>query len=179
MRIKNLSLVDLALAISDYLRRNGIETVLSGGACVSIYSDNKFISYDLDFVLVSVDQQKKTKELLTQIGYYLEDRYFRHNDSEYFLDFVPPPLSIGSEPVKKIAEIKKGNRKLKLLSPTDCVKDRLAAFYHWDDRQSLDQAILVCSNKHIDLKEVERWSIHEGMNNKYKKFIKFLSEKRS
>ena len=30
---------------------------------------------------------------------------------------------------------------LGLLSPTDCVKDRLAAFYHWKDQQSLEPAI--------------------------------------
>ena len=35
-----------------------------------------------------------------------EKRYFRHKDSEYFLDFVSPPLSVGSEPVSMIAEIK-------------------------------------------------------------------------
>ena len=40
------------------------------------------------------------------------------------------------------SELKKRNKILKLLSPTDCVKDRLAAYYHWNDRQSLEQAIL-------------------------------------
>ena len=27
------------------------------------------------------------------------------------------------------------------LTPTDAVKDRLAAFFHWSDRQSLEQAL--------------------------------------
>ena len=178
MKIKNLPLKKLAIFISDYLRQNGIETILSGGACVSIYSSNKFISYDLDFVLLSEEQQKKTKELLMRIGFYPKDRYFIHDDSQYFLDFVPPPPSVGNEPVKEIEEIKLGNRILKLLSPTDCVKDRLAAFYHWEDRQSLEQAMLVCLNNAVDLKEVKRWSIQEGMENKYQKFINFLSKKK-
>ncbi len=59
---------------------------------------------------------------------------------------------------------------LKLLSPTDCIKDRLAAFYHWNDIQSLDQAILVAKGNKIDLKEIERWSINEGMIDKFKIF---------
>ena len=176
MKIKDLSLKDLAITVSDYLRKNGIETVLSGGACVSIYSNNKFMSYDLDFVLISVDEQKKVKELLSKIGFFPQNRYYRHNDTEYFLDFVPPPPSVGEEPVKEIVEIRKKNRTLKLLSPTDCVKDRLAAYYYWNDRQSLKQAILVCKDNNVDLREVERWSENEGEGPKYKKFLVYLSE---
>ena len=33
---------------------------------------------------------------------------------------------------------------LRLLTPMDCVKDILAAYYHWDDEQSLRQ-VLRCS----------------------------------
>ena len=176
MRISSLSLKDLAITISDYLGRNGIDVVLTGGACVSIYTNNKYMSYDLDYVFISGDH-KKTKELLGQIGFYPEDRYFKHMDTEYFLDFVPPPLSVGSEPVKEIAEINKNNKTLRLLSPTDCVKDRLAAYYHWNDRQSLEQAVLVCKDNDIDLQEVKRWSLNEGMRGKYLKFIKLIPKK--
>jgi len=176
MRIKGLSLEDFAIVISDYLVKNGIDVVLSGGACVTIYTKNKFMSYDLDFVLISYDKQKEGRQLLTEIGFYEEDRYFKHSDTEFFIDFISPPLSVGQEPVKEISEINKGGRVLKLLSPADCVKDRLAAFYHWNDRQSLEQAVLVCKAIEIDLKEVERWSINEGMSDKYEKFIERLSE---
>ena len=176
MRISALSLKDLAIKISDYLGRNGIDVVLTGGACVSIYTDNKYMSYDLDYVLIS-DDHKKVKELLALIGFYPEDRYFKHKNTEYFLDFVSPPLSIGSEPVKEIAEINKNNKILRLLSPTDCVKDRLAAYYHWNDRQSLDQAIMVYLDNNVDLKEVERWSLQEGMRDKYMRFRVLLPEK--
>ncbi len=177
MNLKNLPLKDFAILVSDHLSRNGIDTVLSGGACVSIYTKNKYISYDLDFVLLSSEDQKKVGQVLAEIGFYEEKRYFRHKDSEYFLDFVAPPLSVGSEPVRKIAEIKKGGRTLKLLSATDCMKDRLAAYYHWEDRQALEQAILVCRDNKIDFKEVERWSKIEGMSDKYRKFREYLKRK--
>lgn len=48
-----------------------------------------------------------------------------------------------------------------LLSPTDCVKDRLAAYYHWSDQQALAQAQLVAENNKIDIKEIRRWSKEE------------------
>lgn len=176
MNFKNLPLKELAILISDYLSSNGIDTVLSGGACVSIYTKNKYISYDLDFVLLSSEDQKKVKHLLAEIGFFEEDRYFKHKDTVYFLDFVSPPLSVGGEPVKKIAEIKKGGRVLKLLSVTDCVKDRLEAFYHWGDRQALEQAVLVCRDNPVEFKEVERWSKNEGMGDKYGKFKEYLEK---
>lgn len=176
MHIKGLSLKDLAITISDYLAKNEVETILTGGACVVIYTDNKYLSDDLDFVLISSDDQKKVKELLIRVGFYEENRYFKHKDTEYFLDFVSPPPSVGAEPIKEIREIKKGNRKLKLLSPTDCVKDRLAAFYYWNDRQSLDQAVLVCKDNNVDLHEVERWSKKERMNLKFREFLEALYE---
>jgi hypothetical protein len=177
MQIKDLSLKELAIFISDYLYKNGIDTVLSGGACVSIYTNNKYISYDLDFVLLSSYDLKKVEKILADIGFHEEHRYFRHKDTEYFLDFVSPPLSVGGEPVKEISEIKKGNRTLKLLSVTDCVKDRLAAYYHWGDRQALEQAILVCRDNKVDFKEIERRSKNEGMSDKYRLFMQHLREK--
>ena len=79
------------------------------------------------------------------------------------------PLSIGSEPVKEIATVQLSTGKLSLLSPTDCVKDRLAAYYHWNDLQCLEQAVMVALDNRIDLKEVERWS---RVENKYQEFLK-------
>lgn len=49
-----------------------------------------------------------------------------------------------------------------LLSPTDCVKDRLAAYYHWNDKQYLDQAIMISEDNQIDIDEIHRWSEQEG-----------------
>jgi len=158
------------------LRKNGIETVLTGGACVVIYTNERYMSYDLDFVLVSSGKQKEAHKLLRKIGFCEKDRYFKHPDSEYLIDFVSPPASVGSEPVKSIAEIKKRGRRLKLLSPTDCVKDRLAGFYHWKDRQALDQAVMVCRSRPVDLEEVKRWSGNEGMAAEFKIFLKTLNQ---
>jgi hypothetical protein len=40
----------------------------------------------------------------------------------------------------------------------------------------LEQAVLVCKEVEVDLKEVKRWSINEGMSDKYEKFIERLNE---
>ena len=172
---KNLALPDLAAAICDACLERGIPVVLSGGACVSIYTKNRYASFDLDFVLESPVGRGKVRAAMAALGFSEEGRYFRHPETPYIVEFLSPPLSVGEEPVQEIREIRRRGKTLRLLSPTDCVKDRLAAFYHWNDRPSLDQAILVCRDAEVDLREVRRWSLKEGMKERYESFKKALA----
>ncbi len=64
VRWKDLGIRDAAAAICAYLNLRGIEASLVGGACVSIYSDNAYESFDLDFV--SHDPHKKIKLALAE-----------------------------------------------------------------------------------------------------------------
>jgi hypothetical protein len=65
---------------------------------------------------------------------------------------------------------------LTLLSPTDCVKDRLAAFYHWNDRQCLEQALLVIESRKVDLREIRRWSRVENKSAEYESIRGMLAK---
>ena len=49
MITRETTLTDLAAIVSTALERHGIGATLSGGAAVSIYSDNRYESEDLDF----------------------------------------------------------------------------------------------------------------------------------
>jgi len=51
---------------------------------------------------------------------------------------------------------------VRLISATDCVKDRLAWYYHDNDTECLEQAALVAEANDIDIGEIERWSAVEG-----------------
>lgn len=160
--VKNMNLSEFAVLVYNHLKKKGIRCVLTGGACVSIYTDNQYQSYDLDFIDETESSRKEVNQALSEIGFFEENRYFRHPDTKFFVEFPSGPLSVGSEPVKNIVTLKFPSGQLKLLSPTDCVKDRLSAYYHWNDRQSLEQALLVARNQKIDLKEIRRWSKHEN-----------------
>lgn len=92
-------------------------------------------------------------------------------------EFISSPLAVGKEPPKKVIKMKTKMGSFRLLSPTDCVKDRLAAYFHWDDLQSLKQAVMVAAKQRIDLKELKRWSKAEGFSDKYKDFLKQLKKK--
>lgn len=170
VNFKGISLENLAILVSDHLTRNGIDAVLTGGACVSIYSRNEYISADLDFVLISFEKKDALRNVMRASGFYLEGGVFKHEDTPFFIEFLPPPPSVGEEPVKEISVIKKRGLSLRLLSPTDCIKDRLAAYYHWGDRQALAQAVLVAAHQRFDMEEVTRWSRAEGHARAFRTF---------
>jgi hypothetical protein len=165
--LKASSLPALAALICDACLKQGLDVVLSGGACVSIYTRNRYASFDLDFVLRSPVSRRRVKKTMEELGFREDGRHFRHPDTRYIVEFLQPPLSVGEEPVRDVREIRSGDRILRLLSPTDCVKDRLAAYFHWNDLPSLEQAILVCRKQDVDLRQVGRWAAAEGMKDKF------------
>ncbi len=95
---------------------------------------------------------------MIEMGFFEEGRYYKHPETQYLVEFLPGPLSIGAEPVMQVDEIRLSTGILRIISPTDCVKDRLAAYYHWGDQQSLAQAIFVARDQKVDINEIRRWS---------------------
>jgi predicted nucleotidyltransferase len=47
---KKMSIGEFAAFVASHLQSKGISTVLTGGAVVSIYTENKYMSYDADFI---------------------------------------------------------------------------------------------------------------------------------
>ena len=173
--VSEMSVGELAAYVCSRLAEQGINTVLSGGACVSIYSDNRYQSKDLDFIENISSGRRKLTAALSALGFTpTKERYFVHPESEFFLEFPPGPLAIGSEPAGQPATLEFDTGTLRILSPTDCVKDRLAAFFYWNDRQALEQALWVATTHPVDLQELERWSIKEGETEKFKTFMAAL-----
>ncbi len=160
--VSKMSRLELAAFIAVEFRRRKINVVLSGGSCVSIYSAEKYVSMDLDFVNAGFAKRAAIRETMEFLGFGEENRYFRHPDTELLVEFPPGPLGVGEEPVKQIDEITTETGVVRIVSPTDCVKDRLAWFYHDNDKECLEQAILVAGRNDVDLRELERWSAAEG-----------------
>lgn len=169
-KIKNMSQVELAAYVQDALQAEGIQVVLSGGSVVSFYSSNKYVSKDLDLINTSFSKRSRIKAVMDKLGFHEQGRYFIHPETTFFIEFPDGPLSVGEEPVKEISEFELSTGTLRVLSPTDCVKDRLCAFYFWNDLQGLEQAILVTKSQQVDLKEIRRWSKVEGKEKEFKTF---------
>lgn len=170
--IKAMSMQELGGFLCDALKVKGIHVVLSGGSCVQIYSRGEYTSYDLDLINQYNEQFKKIQSTMEELGFKEHNRYFTHEDTPLFIEFPSGPLGVGDAPVEEIAEIDTEAGVLRLLTPTDCIKDRLAAYYHWDDEQCLQQAIWVAQQNSFDKASVKQWSLKEGMEEKFLIFEK-------
>lgn len=178
MELSNLDAKKLACFICEYLKKSEIDAILVGGACVSIYTHNKYESKDLDFV--SYEGLKKIEGVLAEIGFKRigKGRQFAHKNCPFLIDFVNPPVAIGAESIRNFETLKTKKGSLQLLTPTDCVKDRLASFFHWNDEQTFEQALLVAKEYPVDMKDIERWSKAEGYEEKFKIFKKVVRRNR-
>jgi len=172
---RKTTLEQLATIVCDHLGKRGIEAVLTGGAVVTIYSMSEYQSYDLDFIAYA--DQKEIRKAMEELGFKREkSRHFTHPATDLFVEFPAPPLAVGNKPITSWAVRKSNSGTLALLTPTQCVMDRLAAFYHWEDYESLEQALKVAKNQEIDLYEIEAWSADEGMDERFAFFLKKLEQ---
>jgi hypothetical protein len=172
------SIAELGAIVCEALKANGLDAFLSGGAVVSIYTDNRYESFDLDFV--SLSDRSKIKAVMLSLGFTQDkSRLFIHPESRYFVEFPGAAVQIGESLISRFNELRFSTGVLKLLTPTDCIKDRLAAFYHWNDRQGLDQAVWVALAQKADLEDVRAWSKIEGALAKFEEFERQLAAERS
>jgi hypothetical protein len=175
--ISRMTQAELAAYVQSHLRKKGITVILSGGAAVAIYTVNKYVSVDIDLIDVYFADRKKIIAAMEEIGFSETNRYFIHPDTKHIVEFPLGPLSVGEEPVREIKEIKFSTGILRVISPTDCVKDRLAAYYFWNDQQSLAQAKLVAKHNRISINEIKRWSQTTGNMKEFKIFLEKYSGK--
>jgi hypothetical protein len=169
-QIKEMTQVELAAYIQDALQAEGIHVVLSGGSAVSFYSSNKYVSKDLDLINTNFARRSKIKSVMERLRFDEQGRYFVNPATEFFVEFPNGPLSVGEEPVKEISQFALATGTLRVVSATDCVKDRLCAFYFWNDQQGLAQAVLVAQSQNVDLEEIMRWSKVEDKEQEYEIF---------
>ncbi|PCI95940.1 hypothetical protein COB11_00640, partial [Candidatus Aerophobetes bacterium] len=91
IRLNTLSIENLAAIISEKLREHKIDSILVEGSCVSIYSQNRYQSYDLDYV--TYEDMKSVTKALDELGFEKKGKYYKHTECKYFIDFVAPPVS--------------------------------------------------------------------------------------
>jgi hypothetical protein len=114
--------------------------------------------------------RRKIRDVLKRLGFEEVGRHFVHPQTSVLIEFPTGPLMVGGQRVEHVVERRTPAGTLRLLSSTDCVKDRLAAFFHWSDRQALEQAVLVAKAQKIDLADIRRWSKSEGNEAKFRLF---------
>ena len=157
--------------VASHLAKNGIETILVGGAVAAIYSDGIYKSGDLDLVLKNYVEGKITP-LMKEIGFKQSSgRHYVHPKCDKYIEFMFGPVGIGDD-VKIKPDIKNvDGQKLYIYSPTDCIRDRLASYIHFKARECLDQAALVAQRFPFNSSKVKAWCKSEGAPEVFEELI--------
>lgn len=153
---------EVAAFVQNHLRTRGIDVVLSGGAVVGIYTNGLYVSRDVDLVNVRFADRRKIEVAMREIGFVSVGRHFEHPDTIHIIEFPSGPLTLGDEKVVELNEISLETGKLIMLTPTDCVRDRLSHYFHWGDQQCLAQAKLVADHHDIYWGKIREWAKREG-----------------
>ena len=105
------------------------------------------------------------------------DRYV-HPQVPFFVEFPRGPLGIGGDVrIRPVWRSRRGAKTLSL-SATDSCRDRLAAYYHWNDRQSLAAAVAIAARNRVFLRKISEWSRLEGHPEGYESFLAELERAR-
>ncbi|MEZ5314062.1 MAG: hypothetical protein R2862_10650 [Thermoanaerobaculia bacterium] len=167
----------MAVTVGAALANHGIKAVLTGGACAGIYSGGIYSSQDVDFVLEGRVDLRRLDAVMASLGFARIGNRYEHAESPFWVEFPRGPLGVGADLDIQPVPLRSSNRTTLALSPTDSCRDRLAAFFHWSDRQSLAVAVEIAHRNEVDLARIRRWSESEGHPARLEEFERELERR--
>lgn len=169
---ENTSLQELVAIVYNHLQENGISSTLTGGAVVTFYTKNKYESLDLDFI--SPHEHVEILKVMAQINYTPDPgskKNLKHPKCPFTVEFPGRIIMIGGILEKVNHEVDINGVNVKMLSPTQSVMDRLAAYIAWKDIQCLDQAEWICEKHAVNFDKIKKWAKNEGATSEQLKVI--------
>ena len=118
------------------------------------------------------DQIGRNTHVMENIGFTRKGDRYVHARAKFYVEFPRGPLAIGNDYQIHPVELKTEYGRTLILSATDSCRDRLAAFYHWGDRQSLRVAVRIAVTQRVSLAKIRRWSIEEGAREGFEEFAR-------
>ena len=156
------SIVELAAIVANHLGNHDIQVVLVGGLAVEIYSENIYLTQDIDMIDVSYRKPAELRKAMKQIGFEKTGRVFSNKTTDITVEFPSAPITVGDERVTETTIVASAAGDIPILKPGDVIKDRLAAFFHWRDKPSLVQALAVLVRFPEELHGIENFCETEG-----------------
>jgi hypothetical protein len=165
----------LAAIIVQKLLEHDINAVLVGGSVVSIYTNNKYESIDLDFI--SAADHNRIKQAMSELGFDLSGKDYVHPNTEFTVEFPTGPIGIGDDqPINPEGKMEINGVTILMLSPTQSVMDRLAWFFYANDRQCLDQAIWITEEQPVNIAQIKAWAKREKQEEKLKVYLNRIKQ---
>lgn len=151
--------------------------MLTGGGAATVYAPEAYQSRDLDFILTYQSSIKSgSAQPLIELGFTELGGVYRHPNTPFSVEFPPGPLAIDDEIIRSYETIREAGLVLHILTPTDCVRDRLSWFLYNNDYAGLDQAVAVAQSQPVDLKLVKDWCLKQNETRKYEMFLARLKK---
>ncbi|MBN1282478.1 MAG: hypothetical protein JXA24_01735 [Proteobacteria bacterium] len=167
----------IAAAVSRHLSQAGYDPVLTGRACAAAYIGARIKPKTLDFVLTEYEVPELAEAMRT-IGFMRSGLYnYVSRRSPVDVVFSPPPLAVGDHLVKETAVMKAKGGSIRLLTPTDCCRQRLSMYYRWGDREAFDDAVELALCHEIDMDLVKRWSDWEWCSDRFEEFHREIKKR--
>lgn len=171
-----LSLKEIAAAVSSVLSQNGHDPLLGGRACAALYGGSAIKAKALEFAIREF-AVAEVNRAMGALGFRpKEARTYASEACPFEVILGPSPLTVGDDVVGDARVVKVGKDSFRMLTPTDCVRQRLSMFYRWGDRQALAEAVQVARRQKIDLEHVRRWSEWEWASDRFQEFTEALEK---
>jgi hypothetical protein len=166
------TLREMAFIVSTALEESKISAVLSGGGAATVYAPESNQSNDLDFVLSFWSSLGVSNQCLIDLGFVGGGTTYVHEASKFTLEFPAGPLMIGNEVLTTWTTLVENGLTLNILSPDDCVRDRLSwfLFYNNVDYSALEQALAVAIRSDIDIEKIKSWAVDQGAGKRFSIF---------
>ena len=171
--ISQFSMLQLAGHIAQHLKARNIDVVLVGGLAVACYTDNRYLTKDIDMVDISYQSPSALQSAMKALGFQKKGRVYVSDKTDIVVEFPSAPLSVGDEFITQHTEFKTEQGAIPILLALDVVKDRLAAYFHWQDKQSLVQALCIMLCHSISPNEVRAFCIKESSQETFQKLARY------
>ncbi|RYG15407.1 MAG: hypothetical protein EOO07_15480 [Chitinophagaceae bacterium] len=141
MDFNTTPIIELAAIIAEHLQKHDINVVLVGGLAVEIYTENLYLTKDIDMVNTNYKKPSTLHNAMGELGFIKQGRVYVNETTKITVEFPTGPLAVGNKLITKTTIEKTAKGNIPILHVDDVVKDRLSAFIHWRDNQSLVQAV--------------------------------------
>ncbi len=138
--MEGLTLSELAATVASHLKRHGIEVVVVGGSAITAHVPDVYTSMDIDFAVTTGLDRRKIAKALRELSFHEQGRVYASRATVYVLDFVADIPHIDQHAITDYVDMRTAAGAFRVYRLEDAIADRVAAFIHWSDSESLDVA---------------------------------------
>lgn len=141
MKLRKRSLVEIAALATKHLEQAGIKVAVVGGSAITAHAPRVYTSHDIDFAAINGANRRAFAAALVELGFRADGREFVHPETRFSLDLVADTPFVDRRPITRFAILTTRYGPVRVYRFEDAIADRVAAFLHWADSQSLDVAV--------------------------------------